>query len=125
MAREVDELFGEGGGAPAPRSTLIWVLLLSGIVLSVVGLACSAAPGGLLVLIAWMTVEKEMDRVDNGYLPADARPTVQRVRTACYLGLVIVILVFVAQAWLFCAGFYEWLWAEALVRFFGGGDLPH
>lgn len=114
MAREVDELFGEGEGAPTPRSALVWTLLVSGLLLSLVGLLCTSAPGGILVLLAWSAVEKEMDRVDNGYLPAEARPTVARMRTATYVGLVLVVLVFVVQGWLFCLGFYEHLWERML-----------
>lgn len=114
MAREVDELFGEGEGAPKPRSALIWTLLLSGLLLAVAGLLCSAAPGGVLVLVAWMLVEKEMDRVDNGYLPVEVRPVVARLRTATYIGLMLVVLLFVVQGWLFCTGFYESLWEQML-----------
>lgn len=121
MAREVDELFGEGEGAPTPRSGLVWTLLVSGLLLAVVGLLCSAAPGGILVLVAWMLVEKEMDRVENGYLPAESRPIVARLRTATYVGLLLVVVLFVVQGWLFCTGFYERLWAWMLGWALGGG----
>lgn len=115
MAREVDELFGEGEGTPAPRTRTVWALLVSGLVLALAGLACTTAPGGLLVLVAWMIVEKESDRLDNGYLPADARPTVDRLRTATYAGLVVVVLVFLVQIGLFCTGFYESFWERLLI----------
>lgn len=120
MAREVDELFGEGEGTPAPRARTVWALLGFGLLLTVLGLACSTAPGGLLVLIAWMIVEKEDDRLENGYLPADARPVVDRLRTATYAGLVIVIVAFVTQIMLFCTGFYEVLWERLLIWITGG-----
>ena len=47
MSTDVDELFGEGGGAPTPRTSLALALLVAGLVLAVVGMVCSAAPGGV------------------------------------------------------------------------------
>lgn len=124
MAREVDELFGEGEGTPAPRTRTVWALLVSGLLLAVLGLACTTAPGGVLVLIAWMIVEKENDRLENGYLPADARPAVDRLRVATYAGLVVVVLVFLIQIVLFCLGFYETFWENLLVWATDGSGGP-
>ncbi len=111
---EIDELFGEGGGAPAPRVGTIVGLLAGGLAIGVIGLACTAVPGGVMVLMAWMLVEKEMDRVDSGYLPSDARVTVGRLQVAAYAAVLMVIALFGVQAWLFCSGAYDVLWADML-----------
>ena len=113
MSNEVEELFGEGGGAPTPRVWLVWSLLVSGVIVSILGLACLSVPGGILVLLAVMTIETEMDRVENGYLPADERSRVQTLRNITYGGLALVILIFFLQGYLFCGGYYE-MWGEWL-----------
>lgn len=127
MSHQVDELFGEGGGAPAPRTGLVLSLLISGLVTSVIGMLCTTAPGGLLVLLAWLVVEKEMDRIDSGYLPADARPHVQQLRTFTYAGVMVVIGLFVAQGLLLCGNAYDGLWMSMLGWLLGepvGGGVP-
>lgn len=111
---EIDELFGEGDGAPSPRTGAVLGLLGGGLFLGIVGLACTSVPGGLMVLAAWMLVEKEMDRIDSGYLPGDARVVVGRLQLAAYVSVLVVILLFVAQAWLFCSGAYDVIWSEML-----------
>jgi hypothetical protein len=75
-----------------------------------------------MVLLAWMLAEKEVDRVDSGYLPADARPVVNLLQTACYVGVLLVVALFVAQAYLFCSGFYDDLWSSMLSWWVG--DVP-
>lgn len=114
---QVDELFGEGQGAPKPRTGLVRALLASGLVLALFGLACSSAPGGALVLAAWLVVDTEMRRVENGYLPADTRAEVQRLHHQTYAALVAVLAVFAVQSALLCGGFYEsfWTWVVATV----------
>ena len=77
-------------------------------------MACSAAPGGLLVLAAWVVSEKEVDRVESGYLPADTGPTVRRLQRACFVGLLFVLAAFSVQLLLFMSGFYEGLWEQGL-----------
>lgn len=110
----IDELFGEEGGAPEPRSATIIGLLATGVSLTILGLACSSAPGGMLVLLAWYLVGKDMDRVDNGFLPADARPKVRRLQQATWASVAVVIAAFAVQAWLLSVGVYDVLWGVAL-----------
>ena len=118
-SENVDELFGEGAGAPTPRTTLVWVLLISGLLVTFVGMACTAAPGGILVLLAWYVVEKEADRIDSGYLPASARPSVRLARTFTFLGVWIVILLLILQSVFVGFNLYESLWSEVLVWWMG------
>lgn len=117
---ELDELFGEREDAPRARTGRVWGLLAVGLVLAGLGLLCSSAPGGILVLVAWMLVEKEMDRVENGYLPADQRPVVVRARAAAVAGLALSVAIFVLQGLLFCNGWYEVFWPSALDLWYGG-----
>lgn len=106
---DVDELFGDGAGRPRPRTGLISTLLVGGLVLTVLGMACITAPGGLLVLIAWMHVEKDTERLESGYLPEEDRPKVERMRRFTYAGLVVVIALFTLQGLLLCNGAYDLL----------------
>ncbi len=110
----IDELFGEGGGAPEVQSKPVLRLLAAGLVTTLLGLACTTAPGGVLVLLAWMRVEKEADRVQNGFLPESARPQVERLRSATYVGLLFVVAMFFVQGALLCSGVYENLLVAAL-----------
>ncbi len=114
---QVDELFGEGSGAPAPRTQLVRRLLVSGLVLAAFGLACTSVPGGLLVLAAWTVVETEMGRVENGYLPADTHADVQRAHRQVSLALSFVLVLFGIQSVLVCSGTYDvfWTWVVASV----------
>jgi len=104
---EVDELFGEGEGAPEPKTTAAILLAFFGLFLSFLGMACLAAPGGLPVLVALWWIERERDRVSNGYLPEAAGPTVERARRLIYAILFVVIALFTLQAVLYCNGTYE------------------
>lgn len=106
-APNLDELFGAGGGRPRPRATLIAMLVATGIVLAVLGMGCISVPGGLLVLLAWMLVEKDLDRLESGYLPEADREVVMRVRSLTYAGLLLVVVLFVLQGLLLCNGFYD------------------
>lgn len=114
MSQDVEELFGEGGGAPTARTPLVWVLLLVGIVTAVLGMFCTAAPGAVLVLLAWFVVEKEVDRIDSGYLPASARPSVRRARLATLAGVLMVIALLIAQTFLVGLNVYELVWNPVL-----------
>lgn len=123
---DLDELFGAGGGRPRPRTALIATLLGVGLVLTLLGMACINAPGGLLVLIAWMLVEKDLERLESGYLPEADRPQVEQIRSMTYAGLVLVILLFFLQGFLLCNGFYDWLLDTLYIpwwRAFVGGLL--
>lgn len=114
MAQDVDELFGGGQGQPAPRTGLVGALLVGGLLLSIVGLACSSVPGGILVLIAWSVVETENDRIESGYLPLDARGRVRALRAAVYFAIVVVVAALAVQLWLLGQGFYQILWSSLL-----------
>jgi hypothetical protein len=108
---KVDELFGQGGGAPSPRVGWIYTMLASGMLLALAGMACTSAPGGLLVLGAWLLVEQESDRLESGYLPSDAAPALARARSRTWVGLVTVVVLFTVQAFLLCTThFYESLY---------------
>jgi hypothetical protein len=106
---DLDELFGAGGGRPRPRSALIGTLVAVGLFLAVIGMACISAPGGILVLTAWMFVEKDLDRLDNGYLPESDRELVETLRSVTYASLLLVVVLFVLQGLLLCNGFYDFL----------------
>ena len=114
MSADLEELFGKGQGQPEPRTRLVATLAISGLVLTVFGLACTTAPGGLLVLLAWLTIDKELGRIQSGYLSSDFQPVVDQARKWTYLCLVIVIVLFTLQLILLCQGFYEYLWGGIL-----------
>ena len=120
MADEVDELFGEGEGAPKPRTALVLTLLSTGVLLSVLGLLCVSAPGGVLVLFAWMVVEKELDRVDSGYLAQEERSQVVWLRTLTLVGLIAVIGIFVVQGMLLCTTNVYDAWLAWVVEYLTG-----
>ena len=109
MADELDELFGDEGGQPEPRVWPALVLSAVGVILAILGMACLSAPGGVVVLLGLWWIERESDRVDNGYLPPDARPVVDRARRVVFASLALVIALFVVQAGLYCTGFYQHL----------------
>jgi hypothetical protein len=113
--RQLDELFGEGEGTPVPRTGRVNLLLAVGLVLAAAGLACSSAPGGLLVLAAYAVSETDARRVENGYLPADAAATVKRTQQHVFAGIVVVLALFAVQAALLCGGVYDVLWGELLM----------
>ncbi len=125
---KVDELFGAGGGAPAPRLGWVYLLLTVGLLLAVLGMACNSAPGGLLVLLAYLIVEQESDRLESGYLPSDAAPAIARAKARTRLGLVVVVVLFFAQAVLLCTThFYEaWyrMWAAPLIELLRSAPPP-
>ncbi len=121
--RDVDELFGEGEGAPSPRVVAVTGLLGCGLVVALVGMACTAVPGGVMVLFSWMLAEKEMDRIESGYLPSDARGVVWLLRAATFVGVLIVVGLFVVQGSLFCSGFYDAFWMQVLDWVTGDGGL--
>lgn len=108
MARDdVDELFGAGGEAPRPRTRGAVTTAIVGVIVALLGMSCLAVPGGVLVLLALGWIDRELERVDNGYLPADARPTVERARNVIIACLMLTILLLVLQAVLYCGGFYQ------------------
>ncbi|HHO52119.1 MAG TPA: hypothetical protein ENK18_14900 [Deltaproteobacteria bacterium] len=121
MSQDLEELFGEGSGAPQPRLRRVVILLVVGMITALLGLACSSVPGGALILLAWVAIEKEMDRVESGFLPADARRPIARLRTITLVSVVLVVLLFFVQLFLMCGGYYDLLWRAALTML--GGTL--
>ncbi|TVQ91865.1 MAG: hypothetical protein EA397_08155 [Deltaproteobacteria bacterium] len=113
MSRDVEELF-EGGRAAEPRVKWVLGVLISGLVLTLLGMACTAVPGGLVTLAGWNALQKEIDRVDSGYLPIEHRPMLQRLQILAWASLGIVVACFIAQGVLLCLGFYTTLWGLAL-----------
>lgn len=114
MSQPVDELFGHGEGAPRPRIARVLGLLGAGLVLSVLGFGCTVVPGAGLVMLAWFFVEKDMDRVENGFLPLDTRPTVARLRNATRAVVLATVLLLVLQFLLVSGGTYDALLLELL-----------
>lgn len=114
MSADLDELFGSGSGQAKANTSLVYFLVISGLISSVFGLACTTAPGGLLVLAAWILVDKESSRIESGYLPTELQLEVDRARKRTYFALLVVIGLFMLQLILLCQGFYEWLWGGLL-----------
>ncbi len=122
-ADDLDELFGEGSGQPEPRTRLVKLLLITGLLATVGGLACTTTPGGILVLLSWAVIEKEVDRVDSGYFPVADKPHLLALQRMVHGGLVAVIVLFILQGMLFCNGFYEWWWPQ-LWHWISTGESP-
>lgn len=120
---EVDELFGSDDGAK-PNRALVLTLVASGVLLTLVGLACSILPGGVLILLGFHYADREVDRVEAGYLAESDRPEVERLRLGAQLAVVWLFVVTFAQFMLFQMGFYEAFWDMAILAFrtaIGGG----
>lgn len=107
MADNVEELFGGGTGTAKPRLMRVWVLLFSGIITTILGLACLSAPGGVLVLLGVMYAETEKERVDNGYLPEADRKKVLMARGVAYACLLFCTVIFFMQCLLYQMGVYS------------------
>lgn len=113
----VDELFGEGGKAARPRTGRVIAVLVTGLVMTLLGMACTAVPGGLVTLVAWYLVQKEVDRVDSGFLPLEYRPRLSLLRTIVWASLFLVVLLFFVQTVLLFNGVYFALWSQAIELF--------
>jgi len=109
MSERVDDLFApeNGGGAKLTGSL---ILIGTGSALALVGMLCSAAPGGLMVLVGLMRIEGERQRIDNGALPESARKSVNSALRMAYVATAVVVALFMAQVLLLCFGVYEDLW---------------
>lgn len=111
MAEEVDELFGAGAGQAKPRTGLITALVFAGLATSVLGLACSALPGVLMLLAAGSIAETETDRVQSGYLSAESSGRVRLLRYLAWSGVACGLLVLITQSVvLMYTDVYEVLW---------------
>jgi hypothetical protein len=104
MSERVDELFGAAGTEARPRSALIVGLTAAGLLTTVAGMACSVLPGVALVLLAWVVAQRELDRVDSGFLPVSDRRWLLGLRWAVWAAL----------------GFATWLTALQLVGLWTG-----
>jgi len=114
MAKDVDELFGAGGREVRPRTVPILVTLGCGLVVAVLGLACTSVPGGLMVLVSWMLIEKEMSRIESGYLPVKYEGNLRSLRIAVWAGMILILIIFFLQAYLLCTGTYVTVWSALL-----------
>ena len=124
MSSKVDELFGEDDTHVRPNIRTISILLTSGIVIALCGLLCTSVPGGLMVLWAWSMTEKEIDRVESGYLPEDVLPKLRVLKGVVWTALIAILFLFVVQTFLLISGFYIVLWSEIVQSFASSGPLP-
>lgn len=113
----VEELFGEGGRASKPRTGRVVAVLATGLLLTLLGMACTAVPGGLVTLVAWYLIEKEVDRVDSGFLPLEYRPRLVTLRAVVWASLFLVVVLFLVQTVLLFNGVYYALWSAAIELF--------
>lgn len=115
----LDDLFG-GDEEPKPRLAKTWVYLGVGLLLTVLGLACTTLPGGILILLAWSNADIEQVRLRSGYLPDSARPVLQRQLYCIYLSLALAWGAFALQGFLLCGtDWYDqmllyWLYGSSL-----------
>ena len=108
--REIDELFGAGLGTAAPRTRAIVSLLAVGGVLTLVGMFCTPAFAAIPLLLAWWLSEKEMDRLESGYLPLTYERHVFAIRKGVHIALFIGLFLFIVQTALLCFGVPVQLW---------------
>lgn len=123
MTSKVDELFGEEGQAVRANIRGIVATLALGVLLAFVGLVCTSVPGGLIVLWAWSLTEKEIDRVDSGYLPEDSLPALRVLKGFVWASLIVILIIFVGQTILLFSGFYVVFWGD-LVQSFAPAAVP-
>lgn len=112
--REIDELFGAGIGATSPRSRLIIGLLALGGVLTLIGMICTPVLGAIPLLAAWWISEKEMDRLESGYLPLKYERQVFAIRKGVHFTLFIGLFLFIVQTGLLCFGVPVGLWESGV-----------
>ena len=123
MSQKVDALFGEDESSVRPKIRTIVGLLISGSVLAFLGLACSSVPGGLLVLWAWSVMEKEIDRVESGYLPEETLGTLQTLKRLVWAALFVILIIFIGQTILLFSGFYVVLWGTFIQSLSGSPPI--
>jgi len=117
MTSKVDELFGEEGQTVRANIRGIVTTLACGVILALMGLVCSSVPGGLIVLWAWSMTEKEIDRVESGYLPEDALPKLRILKGFVWASLIVILIIFVGQTILLFSGFYVAFWGDIVQSF--------
>ncbi len=120
--RAVDELFGAEGSALEPSLGGPIALIVAGLDLAVLGMACTAAPGGLVVLLGWLLLEREQRRLDAGALAPEHATAIARALRASYAAVALCVVMFAVQLLLYCSGAYEALWGRlfAFIRAVAG-----
>ncbi|MCA9492941.1 MAG: hypothetical protein KC621_23585 [Myxococcales bacterium] len=121
---DVDELFGSGGTTAKPRLTLILTLMSAGVITTGLGLACSTIPGGLLLLSAWLVAERDLQRVEAGFLPLSQGTVLRAFRALAVLLVMLATAAFVLQTVLMGMGFYDVAWPLMLNGWFGLESSP-
>ncbi|MFT6161297.1 MAG: hypothetical protein ACJATT_004386 [Myxococcota bacterium] len=111
MADRVDDLFASGTRR-GPRLTLPYILIVTGTIVALVGLLCTSAPGGVMVLVGLMRVETERKRVESGALPASDTEAVTNALRVAYAAMGLVVVMFIVQTLLLCLGYYQQLWGQ-------------
>jgi hypothetical protein len=110
---DVDEMFG-AEDTPQPRTGLVAAVLFAGLAVTVMGLACTSLPGIGVLLGGWYLAEVEGERVESGFYPAQARHTVQNLRTLASTAVILGIVALVFQGALIQRGFYVWYWSAVM-----------
>ncbi len=118
MIDEVDELFGRSGDAARVRVGPVIAVLTFGMILITAGLAISVVPGVIVVLVARTMVDKEAERLRNGFLPADSGASVRGLRIASTIVLLLAAIALFIQGWMVWSGLYEW-WIYRLLDMVG------
>jgi len=113
----LDDLFG-GEDTPTPRLAKTWIYLLVGLLLTVLGLACTTLPGGILILMAWSSADLEQGRLRSGYLPESAAPTLRRQLYFIYASLAFAWGAFALQGFLLCGT--DWYDQLLMYGLYGG-----
>lgn len=101
MSEKVDELFGGEREVAAPRRGLAVAFLVSGLLVAALGARITSIPGGILVLLGWLVVQRDRDRVASGYLPADQLAGLRAVESWFMVGLLAIIALEAYQLYLF------------------------
>lgn len=107
---DVDALFGRAEAAPKPRTGLVIAMVLGGLGLAALGLACSVIPGLGLVAWGWNVAEGDWARLKSGYYAQDQRSRAVTGRVVGVLGLLVAFGLLFVQLWLLWMGAYHTLW---------------
>ena len=116
---KVEDLFGPIEQAAKPRLKLVRLCLVAGLVMTVLGMACSVVPGVSLVLLSWFIVDKEVSRIESGFLAQSWRDPVAKTKTYVRVGVWLSVLTLLLQVTLLCMGVYT-VWAEYLLSWVAG-----
>ena len=73
---DVDDLFGGREATPRPRVALVAALVVGGLALAALGLACSVIPGLELDAWGWNVAEIDGARLASGYYGPERRVAV-------------------------------------------------